>query len=173
MEVEVQAGVELTPEQRAAQILEAADKWQAAKDTAKAWKDYEGQGRAYLAALAFPLPKKGTQRYALPDGRKIKLVFKWNYTLGNKDMPHPLDPQEKYPVERQVEDLQEAINQLGNEGPLLAERLIKWKPELNETEYEKLNPELDIEAKVKALVDAILTKKPASPTLDIEPAKEP
>lgn len=145
--------------------------WKADKEKLAFYKAEEAASRARVTATLFPTPKKGTQRYELGNGYRVKLVHGNNYTLGNKDMPHPLEPGALYPVNKQVEDLQEAIANLGNEGPFLAERLIKWKPELSETEYLALDPEIEVHREAKALIDAILTVKPASPQLELEEPK--
>ncbi len=78
----------------------------------------------------------------------------------------------KVPIESQVNGVIDAIEALEiGGGSLLANRLIKWKPELVASEYEKLNPEFELDIKAKALIDSILTIKPASPQLTLEEPK--
>lgn len=170
----VEAHVEAAPAESEADFLARRDAeimaWQAAKPVAAEAVERERELRARVTATLFPTPRKGTQRYDLGGGYKVKLVHGTTYNLGNKDMVDPAT-NEPIPIKKQVEDLQQAIAELGNEGPMLAERLIKWKPELSASEYEKLNVEFDIEAKAKALIDAILTTKPASPQLELEEPK--
>lgn len=128
--------------------------------------------RVKVTETLFPTPKKGTQRYALNGGYNVKLVHGWTYSLGIKDMPNPDVEGETIPINKQIEDLQQAISETGNEGPLLAERLIKWKPELLPSEYLKLNPDYPVEKQIKDMIDALLTVKPASPQLAFEEPKK-
>jgi hypothetical protein len=171
MEVEVKAGAPETPEAFAARRDAEIKAWLAAKTKLVTVKEQEASKRLTVAQMLFPNPTLGTQRYDLGGGYKIKLAFKYTYTLGNKEMIDPLDPTQKIPVNKQVEQLEEAIYNLGNAGPSLAERLIKWTPSLNDAEYRKLNLELDTERQAKELIDTILTIKPASPTLEFEEPK--
>jgi hypothetical protein len=54
----------------------------------------------------------------------------------------------------------------------IAERIVKWKPDLSVSEYETLAAsENETDIKAKTLIDAILTVKPASPQLTFEPPK--
>lgn len=170
-EVKVEAASEETEEAFRARRDAAILGWREDKQQATFWKQRETASRATVSSILFPNPVKGTQRYDLGAGYKVKLVFGFNYTLGIKDMPNPLEPGETISIEKQAEDLQEAIRQVGNEGPFLADRLIKWKPELSATEYEALDPDNPNHMKIKALIDAIMTKKPASPQLELEEPK--
>lgn len=169
-EAAVEAAPAETPEEFAARRDKEILAWNADKQQLGFYKAQEAASRAAVATTLFPTPRKGTQHYELGHGYKVTLVHGLTYTLGNKDMPDPLNPGETIKVEKQVEDLQEAIANLGNEGPFLAERLIKWKPELSETEYKALDADNPTHMQAKALIDAILTTKPASPQLTfVEP----
>lgn len=150
--------------------IQVIQSWREAKFALDQWKNIEAERRAAASQAYFANPTKGTNRVELGGGYKLKLVFGYNYTLGNKDMIDPAT-NEKVPIAKQVEALEDAIDALGNEGPFLRERLIRWKPELVESEYLKLNPEFPIEKEVKELIDAILTIKPASPQLTFEEPK--
>lgn len=161
-----------TPEEFAARRDNAILTWRNNRQQLDFWKTEEANIRADVTAICFPNARKGTQRYDLGAGYKLKLVYGFNYTLGNKEMVDP-STNELIPVNKQVEDLEEAISQLGNEGPFLAERLIRWKPELVEKEYLALDPEIPAHAEAKALIDAILIVKPASPQLTLEEPKPP
>lgn len=155
----------ITPE-----IKAAVDAWLSAVPTLKQWKEYEAATRAEAVALCFPTPVKGTQRFDLGGGFKLKLVYGWTYTLGDKELIDPI-LQEKVPVDVQVNATVEAIEQLGPEAKIIVDRLIKWKPELSETEYKKLRADIPIEVEVKKLIDSILITKPASPQLAFEEPK--
>lgn len=171
-EAAVEAAPAETPEAFAARRDGIIQTWRAAIEPKKQWENYEKECRANVVGICFPRPVKGTQRYELGGGYKLKLVHGVTYTLGNKDMVDPI-LNEKVSIESQVRGVLEQIAALGNEGPMLADRLVKWKPELNATEYEKLSDEFDVEAKAKALIDTILTSKPASPQLTLEEPKAP
>ncbi len=163
-----------TPEEVAERKAAAAKAWLESIEPKKQWEAYEKLKRAEVTALFFPTPVKGTQRQPLASGGNLKLVHGLTYTLGDKELVDPTLG-EKVPVETQVEGVLEAIEQLGNEGPFLAKRLVKWKPELSETEYKLLGDENASEAQkeAKKLIDSILTVKPASPQLAFEPPKAP
>ena len=159
-----------TPEAFEARRNAEIQHWMASKETFENAKNNEMDYRQKVTATCFPNPTKGTQRYELGRGYKLKLVYGWNYTLGDKDLIDPATNQ-KIPIATQVSALEDEIAALGNEGPYLAERLIRWKPELVAAEYEKLNMEYPIEKAVKELIDDILTVKPASPQLVFEEPK--
>jgi len=177
VEVEATAGVPETPEQFIARRDAEISKWVSDKESLTVAKEYEGESRAKVATTLFPTPKKGTNRYALNGGYSIKLVYGLNYTLGDKTKPDPANPGEVIPVNQQVTDALARIAELGNEGQELANVLVKWKPELNESVYLQLTPPegmapTNIQAEAKAIIDEILTVKPATPQLTFEVPKE-
>lgn len=145
--------------------------WLDHKNAATVAVDAEKALREKVTGVLFPNPKKGTQRYNSPEGfGSIKLVHGWNFTLGDKDA---LDS-EGLPlaIRDQVEAMLTAIEELGERGRLIADRVVKWKPELVVSEYELLAASedgTDVDAKV--IIDELLTVKPASPQLSFEPPK--
>lgn len=161
-----------TPEAFLARRNHEIECWLAGKTTLENAKEDERSWREKVVSTLFPNPHKGTQRYELSGGYKVKLVHGLTYSLGIKDMPNPDIEGAVIPINKQIEDLQQAIHETGNEGPVLAERLIKWKPELSATEYEKLNVEYPVEKQIKEMIDALLTVKPASPQLSFEEPKK-
>lgn len=160
-----------TPEAFTVRRNSEIENWLKVKGDLDNAKTLEMQFRNKVTQTCFSAPTKGTNRYELSNGYKLKLVYGLTYTLGIKDMVDPTNPIDKIPVNRQVAMLCDAIADLGNEGPELAERLIRWKPELVASEYEKLNPEYPTHKQVKDLIDALLTVKPASPQLTFEQPK--
>lgn len=160
---------ELTPEQlRDLRLSNLMPGWQSAKDELAAIKNEEMRLRKEVTEICFPNPKKGTQRFEFANGFKLKLVHGWAYKLGDKDKIG--EDGVKIAVADQVDAVLDKIAELGAEGRLLAQRLVKWSPELVVSEYEALgNSSVGLEA--KALIDAILTVEPKSPTLDLEPPK--
>lgn len=147
--------------------------WTEMKSQLASVKESEGEARLKLTSTCFPTPIKGTQRYPLNGGYKLKLVHGWNYTLGDKTKSDG----QGLPVTiyDQVVELEMAIRNLGPEGNLLADRLINWKPELKVAEYEALARDTasEVEVQAKELIDALLTVTPASPQLSLEEPKPP
>jgi hypothetical protein len=154
-------------------LVDEVQTWTEDKKALGAAKEAEQASRFALTATCFPNPVKGTQRFSLDGGYNVKLVHGWTYTLGDKDKT---DGQGlKVSVYDQVAALEKQIAALGPEGQLLVERLIVWKPELKPTEYEQLarDSASEVEVQAKALIDEILTVKPASPQLTLEEPKAP
>lgn len=146
------------------------EKWLQAKKEAVAAVETERSLREELAQACFPTPVKGTQRFPLKNGFNIKLVHGLTHTLGNKDLAD--DQGRKVPIAEQVDDLCKNIEETGNIGGLMAERLIKWTPELVVPEYEKLDMRLEDDKRIKLLIDEMLTVKPKMPTLEFEEPKK-
>lgn len=124
-------------------------KWIDAKKALDAAKDLEMQAReAVVEAFPFDADKEeGTQNLPLANGWKLKVVKKLNYNLDNTD--------------DKVDKALSAIEKLGPEGVFIAERLVKWKPDLSISEYRKLAP------KFQNIIDSVLTKKPGAPSLEL------
>ena len=94
----------------------------------------------------FTNPTEGVNNYPLADG----FVLKGGHVINRKVL------------EPDLEALKEAIKAEGSNLPKLPiAKLVKWKPELVKSEYNKLS---DDEKKV---FDRALEIKPGSPTLDI------
>lgn len=84
----------------------------------------------------------------LPNGELLKIQHKVDYKLDADGDA----------VEKQL-DLIEKTQEGGN---VIAERLVAWKPEISVKEYKLLN---DVQ---KALIDKVLTIKPASKSIEIK-----
>lgn len=146
--------------------------WLNAKPALDVAKQYEMDCRTKVTSTLFPVPKKGTQRYDIGGGYQVKLQHVLTYTLGDKDKTR--EDGSKFPIEEQITALEEAITEkYPVEGPLLLKRLIKWKPEISGSEYEKLDPKIEAEAAVQVMISEHLTIKPGSPQLTFEEPKEP
>lgn len=91
--------------------------------------------------------REGTENVELGNGYKLKAVFKLNRRLNNKDDA--------------VDKVLSKIEKTGAEGQFIADRLVKWKPELSLTEYKNC-PD-----KFKKLIDEVLTASPATPSLEL------
>lgn len=167
VEVVAPPEVQLTVEQKNALIAV----WMNDKGEATRAVETEKYSRQEVTDALFPNPKKGTQRYVSPEGfGAIKLVHGWTYTLGDKDKVG--EDTLKVPIKDQVDAVLTAIEGLGERGVLIADRCVKWKPELVVSEYEALAlSDNGTDAEAKALIDSILSVKPASPQLTFEPPK--
>lgn len=139
--------------------------WLAAKTAAASAKELEMDKRKAVVAAFFPEgADEGTNNIDIGGGYGLKYVRKYNYKLG--------------PTVDEVDDLLDSIRALGNEGTFIADRLVKWTPEMSLSEYRALSAaetSSDLTKKIKGLVDKALTITDASPELEtIEPkaAKE-
>ena len=125
--------------------------WEAAVKALAAAKDAEAALRKEVLAEAFALDpealREGTENFELGNGYKLKAVFKISRNLNNEN--------------EAVDKVLSKIEKTGPEGAFIAERLVKWKPELSVSEYKKL-PE-----KFKKLFDEVVTSKEAMPSLEL------
>ncbi len=129
---------------RDAKILQ----WQEAVKALAVAKEAEAALRNEVIAANFAEHKEeGTENVELGNGYKLKAVFKLSYTLDNK--------------EEGVDKALTKLEKMGAEGQFVAERLVRWKPELSVSEYKKLDD------KYKKVIDTVLTTKPGLPSLEL------
>lgn len=125
--------------------------WEQAVKALAAAKDAEAALRKEVLAEAFAFDpealREGTENFELGNGYKLKAVFKISRNLNNEN--------------EAVDKVLSKIEKTGPEGAFIAERLVKWKPELSVSEYKKL-PE-----KFKKLFDEVVTSKEAMPSLEL------
>lgn len=124
--------------------------WLDSKRALEVAKEREAALRKQIVESAgFDLSKlEGTERLELGNGYELKAVKKLTYTLDVAKVDSALDK----------------IEATGPAGKLIAERLVKFKPELSVREYKELDP------KFKKIIDSVLTVKSGMPTLElIEP----
>jgi len=125
--------------------------WEQAVKALDAAKDAEAALRKEILKTAFAFDpealREGTENFELGNGYKLKAVFKISRNLNNEN--------------EAVDKVLSKIEKTGPEGAFIAERLVKWKPELSLTEYKKL-PE-----KFKKLFDEVVTSKEAMPSLEL------
>lgn len=131
--------------------------WQEASKVLEAAKTREMELRKAVMARNFPNANVGTNNLELGMGYKLKAVRKLNYNLANG--------------EGETDKACDEIAKLGNEGQFLAERLVGWTPKLSLTEYNKLEASNPTHAKIKAIIDAVLTVTDGAPTLEVVPPK--
>jgi hypothetical protein len=131
--------------------------WEASKLALEIAKENEMKFRKEAVDFAFdPTKKAGTERVELGGGWIAKAVKKINYGWikdGEKVNKHAID------------DILDKIEKTIENGGLIAERLVKWTPDLSLTEY-KLLPEA-----AKALIDTVIVTSEGAPTLEIIPPK--
>ena len=125
--------------------------WEQAVKALAAAKDAEAALRKEVLAEAFAFDpealREGTENFELGNGYKLKAFFKISRNLNNEN--------------EAVDKVLSKIEKTGPEGAFVAERLVKWKPELSVSEYKKL-PE-----KFKKMIDEVVTSKEATPTLEL------
>ena len=131
--------------------------WEQAVKALAAAKDAEAALRKEVLAEAFAFDpealREGTENFELGNGYKLKAVFKISRNLNNEN--------------EAVDKVLSKIEKAGAEGQFIAERLVKWKPELSVSEYKKL-PE-----KFKKMIDEVVTSKEATPSLELVAPKTP
>lgn len=132
--------------------------WEAAKKTLDTAKAAEMELRTLNTALNFKDPKEGTNRVPLGNGYALKMVRNVDYSFSGV----PID---------KIEDAEDAIAAIGNEGAFLVERLFKWSVEPVKSEYKKLDLSNPTHAKIKAIYDKVLVTKDGAPKLEIEAPK--
>lgn len=125
-------------------------KWQQARDELKRVAAEEMQYRLMAITTFFPninrQTAEGTNNYELGNDYKLKCTFKLNYQLDNRD---------------KVDNMLDKLSDIGEDGKFVAERIVKWSPNLSLTEYRQLTPEH------KTIVDGVIIIKPAMPSLEI------
>lgn len=144
------------------QVLQA---WQAKATELETLKVQEMALRKAAVELYFPHPVEGVNRTELGNGWNLKADIKYNYKLNNKAG--------EYNAEKALDD----ITSISQKAGFVAERLIKWNPDLSIKEYRELNPDMpeaqtDEQKKILGVLQKVLTITPGSPALDIEPPKK-
>ena len=133
-------------------------------------KESERASRDKITATLFPNPSKGTQRYDIGGGYKVKLVATVTYKLGNKDKID--DHGNKISIEDQIREMEDAIiERHGELGEQVLKRLITWKPELSGSQFEKLDTKNEVEGDIKAAIQHHLETGFGAPQLTFEEPK--
>lgn len=144
-----------TPEQARDRVLIA---WQEAAKVLEAAKADEMAKRKEAFPVVFGTDaKEGTNRVALGNGYSVKGIRKINYKL-DADLT-------------KVNAAYDAVLGLGNEGPFLAERILKRVYDFGAGEYKKLDPANPTHAAAKLAIDAVMTTSDGVPSLEIEAPK--
>lgn len=120
---------------------EDLNQWYEAKELLKKYKTLEYALRKKIFGVYFPAPEEGTNT----------VPFNEDYDLKAK---HTLDRKVDEPV------LNAVAKELREEHKLPVDTLIRYKPELNKREYNKLT------AEEKRVFDQVLTIKEGSPQIE-------
>jgi len=133
-------------------------KWDEAKKEVERAKVEEMDLRKQIVHFAFDATKlKGTERIPLHNGYELKSVKKLNYGFVH-NAEGKLD-------KARIDNALTLIEKADPNGVLIAERLVKWQPDLSLTEYNLLA------APLKTIIDAVIITSEGAPTLDIVPPK--
>lgn len=126
-------------------------KWQEAVKALAAAKEAESVLRCEVLKNAFAFNpealREGTENIELGNGYKLKATFKISrgFVGGNEALEKAL----------------QKIEKSGPEGEFIAERLIRWKPELSVSEYKKLP------AKFENIINEVISSKEATPSVEL------
>lgn len=118
--------------------------WHTADQQQKFWRQKELELRAALVTEKFT-KVKGTERIDLDAGWQLVIERGLDYKLENKN-----------------NETADVLDELPSE---VAALLVKWKPELSVTNYNETTQE------IRDMLNAVLTIKPASPTVKLVPPK--
>jgi hypothetical protein len=136
--------------------------WQNAATALALAKDLEQRLRNVVFELKFPNATEGTNRVELGGGYSLKCQYPYTYKLDDK--------------ESKTERALDAIAEISQQAGFIADRLVKWQPEISIKEYRLLNPDTpeaqtDEQKKILAIISPILTIKPGMPQLELEKPK--
>lgn len=128
--------------------------WQASKNALEVAKQDEIKLRQEVVHFTFdPTKVKGTENVELGNGYKLKAVKKLNFGWIKRD--------DGKTNKDAIEDALVKIEERSPAGALIAERLVKWTPELSQTEYNLLS------AEDKTAIDAVIVTTEGTPSLEL------
>ena len=135
--------------------------WEESKKALEVAKEKEMEQRKAVVAFAFdPNKESGTERIELGNGYQAKAVKKVNYGFV-KTEDGKLN---KAAIDKALTKIEKVG---GAVGELIAERLVKWTPDLSLTEYKQLDE------KFKKIIDEVIVTSEGAPTLEIIAPKAP
>lgn len=119
--------------------------WQESQKALAKAKEIEAEARQQVIALFNAAPDaSGVQNIDLGSGYKLKATFKLNHK-----------------IKGDVEKMLSKLENIGEEGKFIAERLVKFKPELSLTEYKNLSD------KMRKITDEFIVTTPALPSVEL------
>ena len=135
--------------------------WEESKKALEVAKEKEMEQRKAVVAFAFdPNKESGTERIELGNGYQAKAVKKVSYGF-IKTEDGKLN---KAAIDKALAKIEKVG---GAVGELIAERLVKWTPDLSLTEYKQLDE------KFKKIIDEVIVTSEGAPTLEIIAPKAP
>lgn len=141
--------VDLTTDEVAPTLQDLATLYRMQADLA-ALKSAEAMLRTRLAKHFFPTPTEGSAENKHPLNDGTGAILQMDHTINRKVLEPELDA------------LKSALKEEGSNLPRLPlAKLVKWKPELNKTEYNKLT------AEERQVFDRALEIKPGMPQLKV------
>jgi len=128
--------------------------WQAKKAALETAKENEMAARKLAVMFMHDPSKSGTtENVELGGGYKAKMKVPVNYGFVKRD--------DGKTDKARIEKALSKIEKDGEAGELIADRLVKWSPELSLTEYKNL-PD-----KYRKIIDDVITTTEGTPTLEI------
>lgn len=133
-----------------------------AKEQLDYWKEKEMDYRKICAAFLVPDKTEGMNNVELGGGYTAKVGIKYNYNLSNDNDV--------------VWAGLEKIENLGNQGKFVAERLVSWTPNFLLTEYRQLQEDAEKDSPFAKdalkIINEFLVITDAAPTLEIKEPKK-
>lgn len=121
--------------------------WETAKTQLDNFKELEMSARlAVVEYLADPEIAKGTETIKLENGFRLTINKKINYKIDETKIGPTLDK----------------IVTAGEDGKLMADNVVKWKPELSQTFYNTMPTEY------RQLIQEAIITTPGTPTIEIK-----
>lgn len=134
--------------------------WNDLKAKLEFLKEQELEMRKYVVSRAFPKAEEGTNTLELGNGYQLKAQVKFNYNLKDNDT---------------VRNTLHRIRFIGNNGPFIADHIVKIEYSFLLTEFRKLESDAeDGSEEAKAILKechSMLNIVPAAPTLSIKEPK--
>lgn len=128
--------------------------WQKSKEDLETAKANEIDLRKQCVDFAFdPNKQSGTERIELGGGFQAKAVKKVTYGF--------IKGEDGKTDRKAIEKALSKIEADSAAGEFIAERLVKWSPELSLTEYNKLDE------RTRKIIDAVIVTSDGAPTLEI------
>lgn len=121
--------------------------WTDASKNLEVAKAAELRLRKEILKVYFPDGKDGTETIELDSGSKLKATFKQNFSL-DKDT-------------EKVDAILEKLEKSTKDGKFVADRLVKWKPEISVIEWRVLS------SQHRKIVEPIVTIKSGQPSLEL------
>jgi hypothetical protein len=135
---------------------------EAAKEQLDYWKEKEMEYRKICAKFLVPQGTEGMNNVELGNGFVAKVGIKYNYKLDSDN--------------NKVWAGLEKIENLGNQGKFVADRLVSWSPSLSLSEYRELQDQAEkgslFAKNCLKEISGFLTIVDAAPTLEIKEPKK-